>query len=245
MTRVADTIALAEFCGDDPTDARSFLIDANTQEVRYWPGFFGQHQAISPDGTRLVRQEQVAPPVVSADGVVQTVGPLVIRDLTDGDVVVELEGVCTYEFRGSVTPETEAQCEKYPATPFVSLNLHTGWTPDSKHVVMVRPGVTVWDATTGKIVSKMDAETLEDCPPMWLLAPSDGERLLFGCDTANQILELSTRTWEHSLVEAEGWRNGALVGFTPDGDHLVNIRDFQSFGAASLAVARRRDVRDR
>ena len=75
----------------------------STQEVRDWPGFFGQHQSISPDGTRLVRQEEVAPPVVTADGVVQTVGPLMIRDLTDGDVVVELEGVCTYEFRGSVT----------------------------------------------------------------------------------------------------------------------------------------------
>ena len=100
--------------------------------------------------------------------------------------------------------------------------------------MVVRPGVTVWDATTGKIVYKMDAETLENCPPMWLLAPSDGERLLIGCDAADLILELSTRTWEHSLVEAEGWRNGALVGFTPDGDHLVNIRDFQSFGAASL-----------
>ena len=233
LTRVGNQVALAQVCGE-AGEASTFLIDRETTRMQEWEGFFGQHQSISPDGTRLVRQEQVAPPVVTADGVIQTVGPMAIRELSTRDVQVELDGLCTFEYGASFTSETQAQCEEYPATPFAMLNLHTGWTSDSRYVVNIRPGVTVWEAATGEIVSIMDTETLEKCPPMQMLAAPKGDRLLFGCDAEDLILELSTDSWEHSLIEVEGWRSGALVAVTPDGGQVVAIQDFLSFGAASL-----------
>ena len=230
LTRVGNQIAVAQLCGEG--EASSFLIDAATRDIHEWPGFYGQHQSISPDGTRLVRQEQVAPAVVTADGVFLTVGPLTIRDLTTAEVLVELEGLCVFESGIDFLVEGEDQCEEYPATPFAMLPLRTEWTLDAQHIVNVRPGVTVWEAATGELVSIMDVD--DTCPPSHPLAVPDGSRLLFGCWTEDLVLQVSTDTWEHSLLDVEGWPGGALVAFTPDGGQMVAIRDFWGFGAASL-----------
>ncbi len=232
LTRVGDQIAVAQLCGEG--EASSYLIDAETRDMREWPGFYGQHQSISPDGTRLVRQEQVTPPTVTEDGVFLTVGPLTVRDLNSGDALTELEGLCVFRSGIDFLADGESQCEEYPATPFAMLPLRTEWTLDGQHIVNVRPGVTVWEAATGELVSIMDEETLEKCPPSPMLAVPDGARLLFGCWADDLLLELSTDTWKHTLIEVEGWRGGALVAFTPDGEHLVNIRNFLGVGAASL-----------
>ncbi len=233
LTRVSDQIAVAQVCGDEG-EGSTFVIDGDSREVREWEGFFGQHQSISPDGTRLVRQEQVAPPIVTPDGVVQTAGPMALRDLTTGDVLVELDGLCVFEFRAVFTQDTQAQCEDYPATPFAMFNLHTGWTADSRFVASVRPGATVWDAVTGEIVLIMDRETLEQCPPLHMVAAPEGDRLLYGCDADDLVLGLSPATGEQTLIDVQGWRPGALVAFTPDGSTVVAIQDFVAFGASSL-----------
>jgi class 3 adenylate cyclase/serine/threonine protein kinase/WD40 repeat protein/DNA-binding winged helix-turn-helix (wHTH) protein len=233
LTRVRDQLAVAQVCGQEG-EASTFLVDLQTQEMTEWPGFFGQHQAISPDGTRLVRQEQVAAPRATEDGFVQTVGPPVIRDLLTGDMLVELEGVCVFEFGAAVTPDTAPQCAEYPATPFAMFNLHTGWTLDSRHVVISRPGVTVWDADTGEMVATMGEQAFEACFATQSLFTPDGERVLFGCANDGLLLQLMTGTWEYSLIEVEGLRGGTLAGLTPDGSQMVNIRNFSSFGAASL-----------
>jgi DNA-binding SARP family transcriptional activator/WD40 repeat protein len=235
LTRVADTIALAQVCGDS-ADQRTFLIDVDSHDVREWDRFFGQHQSISPDGTRLVRQEQVAEPRVTDDGVILTIGPPAIRDVETGDVLVELQGTCVFELPW-VGPESLEGCVGYPSTPFdMGINFHTTWTLDSAYVVNVRPGVTVWDAATGEIVAILDLETAESCGPSHVLVTPEGDRLLFGCyaDGAEEILELSTDTWEFSLRDAEGWRFGSLAGITPNNQHLVGIGNFIGHGPASL-----------
>jgi DNA-binding SARP family transcriptional activator/WD40 repeat protein len=232
LTRVGDQIAVAQLCGEG--EASTFLIDAVTRDVRDWAGFYGQHQSISPDGTRLVRQEQVASPEVTADGVTLTVGPLTIRDLTTGDVVARMEGLCVFKSGIDFFVDGEDQCEEYPATPFAMLPWETTWTLDSNYIVNVRPGVTVWDAATGELVSIMDAGTLETCPPTGMLTALDGHRLLFGCQKDDLVLELSTDTWEYSVIEVDGWRLGTLIGYTPDEEHLISIRNFSGSGAASL-----------
>ncbi|HEX2152416.1 MAG TPA: BTAD domain-containing putative transcriptional regulator [Acidimicrobiia bacterium] len=234
LARVDNGLALAQVCGEEG-ESSTFLIDAETRQVTEWPLFFGQSQAISPDGTRLVRQEQVSPPKTTDDGLVQTVGPPVIRDLATGESLLELEGACVYELGAAFTPETADQCEEYPQTPFAIFNWQLGWSADASHVINVRPGVTVWDAATGEIVATVDAETNESCTPFHMLVDPAGDRVLFGCEAGpGRVAELSTETWDFSVIEVEALRGGAPAGLTPDGESIVNIRNFGSFGATAI-----------
>jgi DNA-binding SARP family transcriptional activator/WD40 repeat protein len=216
--------AFSEFCAGD--ESRTFVVDlAERAVILSLPGHQAQHLAMSPDGTRFVRQDGMADPPR------EMISPPRIRDLTTGELLLELEGVCTWDRFGD--PSSEEGCAPYPDVPSVLWNWRFVWSPDSQLVAAVRhgaltPGVMVWDATTGVLRHREAACAATDA----IFSP-DGSDLVLTCsdwgmpDGAFRLLALSTETWEEvrSADHPPSVEIGVLVlaGYGPSGSTLLAV----------------------
>jgi DNA-binding SARP family transcriptional activator/WD40 repeat protein len=181
----AGHVAFSEFCADGLS--RTFVVDvAERATVLTLPGHQGQHLAMSPDGTRFVRQESV--PELPGD----MISPPRIRDLVTGELSVELEGVCTWDQDGD--PFDSEGCVPYPDVPSVLWNWRFLWSPGSDLVATVRgglyPGVMVWDAATGELRHRDDSCFVTDA----IFTPH-GSELILSC-LEGRLVTLSSETWE-------------------------------------------------
>ena len=105
------------------------------------------------------------------------------------------------------------------------------WSPDSAVIAIVRPGVTVWDSTSGDLVWSLDAETNDGCGPDSVIFV--GKSMLLNCASDGSLLSVSTTTWEHSQIPMAG-PGGSLAGITPDDRFMLRVLNASSFGAGSL-----------
>jgi DNA-binding SARP family transcriptional activator/WD40 repeat protein len=213
---VAELAAWAEFCNDG--QSIGYVLDLPTQTiVLSLPGHHAQHQALSPDGTRLVRQERVLDPPR------ELVTPPRIRDSRTGDLLVELDEVCTWDRFGDLTDDG---CGSFPDEPAPLWNWRFVWSPDGARVVAIRhggmaSGFMVWDADTGQIRHLED-----DCEATDAIFSDDGAELLVAC--RGQLLVLETADWsELQRTEVDLAVDGRevldLIGPTADGRWMLAI----------------------
>ncbi len=134
-------------CPADPAVVDSVLVDMVDQVVlTRVPEHGSQGIALSPDGTRFVRQ----------DGAFPVNGGLTIRDARSGKVLAELAGTCTYETTGDLG-DVSPGCNAIPDPPFPMWALELVWSPDGEAIAAVNDmrdaagGFVVWDATDGSV----------------------------------------------------------------------------------------------
>ncbi|MFN2483547.1 MAG: WD40 repeat domain-containing protein, partial [Candidatus Limnocylindria bacterium] len=217
----------------DGATARSYVVDLESREVlAAVQGGFGQDEALSPDGTRFVRQE--------GDETFAR-GPA-IHDAATGEVVVELEGVCAFDvtLTGDAAFE-QPDCHEFPERPFPFYAQELHWSPDGTKVLAVNTGwmgggVTVWDATTGRL-------EIAAPPPVFsamftpsgdqVIAATDGEDgrrhlLTYSIDSMTQV--------DDRAVDDE-YQHGFFIGYSPDGS-TIYVLDQPSFleGGALKAI---------
>jgi DNA-binding SARP family transcriptional activator/WD40 repeat protein len=218
-----DHVAYSDFCADGLS--RTFVVDvAERTTVLALPGHQGQHLAMSPDGTRFVRQESV--PELPGD----MISPPRIRDLVTGELLVELEGVCSWDQDGD--PFISAGCVPYPDVPAVLWNWRFLWAPASDLVATVRgglyPGVMVWDAVTGELRHRDGSCFATDAT----FSP-DGSELIVTC-MEGRIFALSSETWEEmrsaEIDPAVEARALSLAGFGRGGDTLLAVGESDQGG---------------
>ncbi|SOC53571.1 BTAD domain-containing putative transcriptional regulator [Ornithinimicrobium cerasi] len=199
-------------------------------------GHQGQVTAVSPDGTRWVRQdgEGVARMGVETPAVI---GPPVVRDVRTGDAETQLQGVCTY-----VNQSDLADCATFPETPFAVWSWRYRWSPDGRFIALANDGpeagdggFAVWDAETGALLhaahaveEEIDAEArVRDVH----FTPDSTQLLVTTHD--GRLVRVSTSTWEAVPgAQVPGPRVG-IMGYTADPLSLVAIDNYrsQSFGA--------------
>jgi WD40 repeat protein len=215
------TAAFATQCQVLPTIiAETFVLDVPALRVRHvLPGLAAQVLALSKDGTRIAQQEY-------QDGAVSS--PIRIRDTSTGTLVVELEGVCTWDQQG-LSRDLPAGCEEFPTTPFRLWTTNMAWSPDGRYVAAVHeffpdPGyLAVWDAGTGRLLHT--EATPEELTFQDVVFSPDSRRLIwFTGDFGDrgEVETLSTDDWSRLErlelpAEVEGAGRIGFAGFLADG----------------------------
>jgi WD40 repeat protein len=198
---VAGLAAFAVTCGDD-TNGTTHVVDvARGDLLLTLPGHQGRALGVSPDGTRLVRQEgEGAEP-----------GPLVVRDLRNGDELVTLAGA--------------------PASVAERLR----WSPDSSMIVAKSAdGAAVWDAAGGDRLFDLPPELVRVAVRDVLFTP-DSEQLLVTTGDS-RLHALSTATWEvvaDAFYPIRAMFLG-LLGYSPDGATFYTVDEFLNNTSGTL-----------
>jgi DNA-binding SARP family transcriptional activator/WD40 repeat protein len=194
------------------------------------PGHMAQDIALSPDGTRWVRQDGTGVNYKQAREEPFAEG-LVVRDTRTGEVVTELEGACSYPLYGDAAALAEAGCAPFPDTPFAAYAWQIDWSPDGRYIAVAintEAGVAVWDAETGQLVhagypvppekgQEVDlAQTTHD-----VLFTPDSTGLVVSLRDG-RVLLLDTATWEvEESVQVDNEEVG-LAGWSADGE-LIGV----------------------
>jgi WD40 repeat protein len=237
---VAQVAALEVLCDGD-TIPSTVLANMSTMALRHTVGGQeGQTLAVSPDGNRFARQEGADP----------LIGGLTVRDTVTGEILVDLEGLCSWDWSlyvaGMRRVET-GDCEPFPATPFPMYLWQVRWAPDGNLIAATDAGffdgyVAVWDSRTGELVHAFARD--QDHPrdrgwgPNDLTFTPDSSRLILGYGGTGARIAISTDTWKIVAEQpAEpglfGGRFLGFAGFAPDGS-LVGVGGFAGQGAGAL-----------
>ena len=206
------TGALAVFtttCVGDPTST-TYVIDWEAGRVLVaLPGGRGGALAISPDGSRFVRQE----------GEGTRYGPLTVRDLRTGAEIIELEGLCTWDASSPVPPGQQEGCATSPEEPFAVRASRLKWSPDGTMIAAAAgTTVVVWDADTGGLLHT-DAPDPDRISVADLIFSPDSA-LLFDASNDSRYRAVSTSSWQ-VLNIGEGSDSLSLIGFSADGTQLL------------------------
>lgn len=204
---VGGLAVFSEFCSVDERGTQVVDVIAR-QSVTTFPDNHGQDVAISPDGTRLVRQEvgQLPPEYSEGREDLWTVSPPRIRDLPTGELAVELGGVCTWDSADATPAFQQPGCAIFPNPPFALWHEQFQWSLDSTLVAAISSGaieggigqgagVAVWNAESGELVSTLEPCRLEVTR---ILFAADGDELLVACSADSLLLAYSTDTWEQT-----------------------------------------------
>lgn len=221
--------------------------DPATREFRWSvAGHQAQDVALAPDGSTWARQDGTGTPR-GGEGV--DVGPLVVRDSSSGELVSELEGMCTWV--NYPDKEDFTGCEDFPDVPFAMWAWRIRWSPDATMIAAARDkgGLTIWDATTGELrYAGFPVSGTELVHDLLFTPDSTG---LFVTMEDGQVVRLSTDTWEVELSAALQIPVPGVLGYSADGEDLIVVGMYrgQDLGASlhwldpdTLEV--RRTVRD-
>ncbi|HET9520756.1 MAG TPA: WD40 repeat domain-containing protein, partial [Candidatus Limnocylindrales bacterium] len=226
-------------CHDDGTGllGRTFVVDlADGDVLSSVPGTDGQLLRISPDGERLLLQPGSFP----------IAEPPVIRDLRSGRPLVELDGVCAWnwdEVGLRQVPRVEAgACAAFPEEPFPIWALSMRWSPDGSMVFAAdnhnMDGYwAVWDAATGHLVhigAEAPGRQVFDA----VFTPDSSALVVADYDTG-VLRRYSTTTWGLLQTaelpgELEGRDRIWFAGYTPNGTTLLAVGGFLGAGGGSL-----------
>jgi WD40 repeat protein len=225
-------------CDDDDSEfvGRTFVVDlAGGDVLSSVPGTDGQLLRISPDGERLLLQPGSFP----------IAEPPVIRDLRSGRQLVELDGVCAWDWFevDRQIPRVEAgACARFPEDPFPIWALSMRWSPDGSMVFAAdnhnMDGYwAVWDAASGDLIHTR-AQAQERQAFDAIFTPDSSALLVAEYDTG-VLQRYSTATWDLLETaelpgELEGRDRIWFAGYTPDGTTLLAVGGFLGAGGGSL-----------
>jgi WD40 repeat protein len=159
----------------------AFVFDTLSGEEYIFDGYGGQMVRLSPDGKLLVGQSFIAPGIV---------GPVHIRDVESGEVLVELEGLCTFD---TVERIHGADCAENPEA-LGDLNWWIGFSPDGSMVAVSgesSPIVGVWDVESGERQIWLDVPAAAQYPVAFWFHPT------------SELLV--TATSEHTVYDTATW----------------------------------------
>lgn len=221
-----DVAVLSTECDDSPT----FVLDIATgaQRLRL-PGSDGQDLALSPDGMRIARQ-------ASAD---HRIGPIEVRDVSTGEVVVEMQSLCTWN-ELTDGPRTEAgPCRPFPERPFGLWNNRLLFSPDGSTLVAIdrfEGWLAAWDARTGALRFTSDP----DLRAVQAVFSPDSDSLIVATRDGG-LVTMSTASgevlMERSVDVAVGGRDAiGFAGFLSDGTLVAVGGLLGSGGGLWLAI---------
>lgn len=222
-------------CEDDQVDPilltrsgavrTSFVVDVRSRQLTYGlPDAKGEALAISPDGTRFVRQE--------GEGAFLA-GPLMVRDLQTGEPLVELEGLCWFDIY-ALNDETD--CIDFSRAPFANWTTHLRWSPDGSMIAVVhlilQGNLGVWDAHTGELLF-IDAGETELGRPVDSIFTPDSSGLIVSY-AGSTITRVSTETWDieqETAIDAgvTGSTGLSFIGHEPRQSQLIAISGWDPF----------------
>lgn len=151
--------AFNDTCGTGFGEGTTQVVAVDQLDLAYsLRGAGGNDMAVSPDGRYFVRQE--------VDEFIY--GPLAIRSLSDGNLLRELDGLCSYSNDpsqgGYGLVENVGDCRRFPEPPFPIWTWQLQWSPDGSMIAATDQGnswfAAVWDARTGKLLSPARTELL-------------------------------------------------------------------------------------
>ncbi len=116
----------------------------------------GRRSALSPDG-RFVAS-QTGRGVTQNGEEVFLISNIVLRDVTNGEIVRTMGGLCEWVDGGEWGPDSEwgKSCVPFPDTPFPDWPWDLVFSPDGSMLAMSgqnTPAVVVWDTSTGEIIA--------------------------------------------------------------------------------------------
>jgi WD40 repeat protein len=183
------------------------IFDATSGEIEHvLEGYGGQVIRLSPDGKLIAGQPFVAPGLM---------GPVHIRDIESGEVLVELKDLCTYDIENGPGPD----CADNPEALGDSLTA-ANFSPDGSMLAIAGydSGIAgVWDVESGERL-------------VWKKIGGPGSELaLWFSPTSDLLLADANKL---AVYEPEGWTETASIPteiawfdllFTPDRSHLVGL----------------------
>lgn len=222
---VADGVAaFLVHCGDDP-DGTTYVTSLDDSEVLYMlPGHQAETLAISPDGTRFVRQ----------DGEGTLHGPLTVRDLRSGDLIVELEGLCTWD--AALADDEPDGCSAYPEQPFGIQAGLVRWSPDGSMIAAaVGAEMAVWDASSGRLLFAEDVDPGRIFAADAIFTPDSQNLVVSGVPDGIRVLStVRGRTVDYigTLQSSGKERFPSLLGYSPNESTLLAVGGLHFIGAA-------------
>ena len=220
-----DGIAINSYgCGGAEIGPTTLISAKTLAVVATLPHAAGQVLGISPDGTRVVRQSEVA-------GRIQAPA---IYDSATGEHLVDLQGACPWDLFDLIHDrlDTDPSCRAFPDTPFPLWMESVAWSPDQTRVAVIdgfEGYLTVWDAGTGRIVRELDRDFVRGTSVRY---SPDGTRLIVASPDG-RIVALDTRTWSIAK-EAQLDAGVGLGGYLADGRTIVGITGLGGSGGGSL-----------
>jgi WD40 repeat protein len=212
-------------CADEP-QGTTYVASLDDSEVLYTlPGHQADALAISPDGTRFVRQ----------DGEGTLHGPLTVRDLGTGELLVELDGLCTWD---AALPDDEQEgCREYPERPFGIRAELIRWSPDGSMIAAaVGAEMAVWDAAAGRLLLAEDVDPGRIFAADAIFTPDSRRLVVSGVpDGARVLSTVRGRTVDYIGVldaEDDDGKYPSLLGYSPDGSTLLAVGGLHFIGAA-------------
>lgn len=184
------------------------VFDVSSGEVvREFTGYGGQGVRLSPDGSLLAGQPYVAPGIL---------GPPHIRDIETGEVLVELEGFCTFDV---AVPAPGTDCTTSPELRGLSL-----WWADFSHDgSMIAVGgahegiVGVWDVASGQLLEWLSTQPLLGNDGVVVKFSPESDLLL---TAAAGLAVYETDGWSEIANLALGWSWLDLL-FSHDGRYVI------------------------
>jgi WD40 repeat protein len=230
-----------------------FLLDPETLEIRAAVGEqSGIRSALSPDGQMVASQKGQSDTwegdavtlgedfTVSPGNEVWLIGPIVVRDTSNGEVVQTLDGLCEWVEN---TTGTWPGCAVFPDTPFPDWPWDLVFSEDGSMLAMGgqnTPAAVVWDVSTAEIIGTPLAPASHHEWAFTAAFSPDGDRIAASFGPGPKDLSMfSTEDWlpMHRYVappEADSTEPPVdNLLFTPDGETLIGT-DFTNFGEGRL-----------
>lgn len=227
----ANTISVADGlaaflvrCGDDP-DGTTYAVSLEDSEVVYTvPGHQAEALAISPDGTRFVRQ----------DGEGTLHGSLTVRDLRTGELLVELDGLCTWD--ADLPEDQQEGCREYPDQPFGIQTELVRWSPDGSMIAAaVGAEMAVWDSSSGRLLFAEAVDPGRIFAADAIFTPDSQRLVVSGVPDGLRVLStVSGKAVDYiGTLRTDGEeRFPSLLGYSPDETTLLAVGGLHFIGAA-------------
>jgi WD40 repeat protein len=223
---------------DCEATTRQFLLDPETLEVGEIEAGSGARSALSPDGRFVASQTDRT--VTQDDEEVGLISNIVLRDVTDGEIVRTMSGLCEWVDGDEWGPDSEwgKSCVPFPDTPFPDWPWDLAFSPDGSMLAMSgqnTPAVVVWDTSTGEIIGTPSPPRVVDHE--WVMNAAfspDADRLV--ASVGSELWMFSTEDWGEVgqyLAPPSGVTPVDNLLFTPDGKTVIGV-PFSYFGTGDI-----------
>jgi WD40 repeat protein len=157
-----------------------------------------------------------------------------VRDLLNGELIVQLEGLCTWD--ASLPDDQHDGCEEFPDEPFGILAELVRWSPDGSMIAAaVGAEMAVWDTSSGRLLFTEAVDPGRIFVADAIFTPDSRHLVVSSVPDGIRVLSSSSgRTLEYiGTLQAQGEeRFPSLLGYSSDESTLLAVGGPQFVGAA-------------